>query len=152
MTAKMTATRWGPKTVTLDLMIEILNADGKPEEIGKLVGRSGGTVRKYLKVLTPCADLFRRGWLEEKLIKAGVCADRDAFDAFRFDDGEIAAVIGLHHWRKCRQVVAQLRNNADNHAIVLAETARLERENEGWKIVNGCMERHLKQARAGGSL
>lgn len=131
------------KNMTTADYVEILNADGTPAEIAEQVGRSVGTVKNVLKMM-PIADvMWRRLWVEERLIEAGVIKDRDGMFPLAPTNEEIAAVVGLHHWRKIETMVNDLRAKSDSYLATLADIARLERENEGMELVNGCLERHI---------
>ena len=122
----MTAHKRGKTMLTADY-VEILNADGTPEEIALAVGRPVSTVKRVLKLM-PLADTFRMGFVQEKLAEAGI-------DGLVLpDDGEIGALIGLQNWRKSKHIVQETRGLMEN-------IAEMKRDLAGMEMINGAMER-----------
>ncbi|MFZ4165291.1 hypothetical protein [Brevundimonas sp. NPDC058933] len=134
-------------------IVEILNADGSAAEIAEATGYSISTVKRILPLGSPesLADTWRMGFLMHRLFDAGIIPDRSPKALWDFlpEDGVIGAVIGLHHWRKCKRAVHNMRSKLVSIADMEREAAAREREIAGIKLLNGSMERFIK---SGGSL
>lgn len=126
-------------------IVEIINSDGTPEEIARETGYSVGTVKRYLPFGSTerMADTWRMGFLMHRLFEAGAIPDETPQSLWDFlpEDGEIGAVIGLKHWRKCKAVVHRMRATMIETAETQRQIAELERQNAGLDILVGSMKR-----------
>lgn len=126
-------------------IVEIINSDGTPEEIARETGYGVSTVKRYLPFGSSerMADTWRMGFLMHRLFEAGAIPDDtpEALWNFLPEDGEIGAVIGLKHWRKCKAVVHRMRATMIETAEAQRQIAELERQNAGLDILVGSMKR-----------
>lgn len=122
------------KNLNTTRIVEILNADGTAAEIAEATGYSISTVKKVRRLEGQIGDLFRMDYIAPRLMAAGLITHRDDLTRALPEDSEIAAVLGLHHWRKCRSVVQ--RRRAANAAVI---------EVGGLKIINGCVDRFFER-------
>lgn len=131
------------KNLNTTRIVEILNADGTPAEIAEATGYSISTVRNTRKLEGGIGDTFRLLFVEERLLATGLIVDRgDLFDALP-EDGEIAAVIGLHHWRKCGAVVQNRRSANEAAAEQNRKLEEADQQIAGMRMINGSMERFI---------
>lgn len=122
------------KNLNTTRIVEILNADGTTAEIAKATGYSIGTVRRVRRLEGQIGDLFRMDYIAPRLMAAGLIAHRDDLTDALPEDSEIAAVLGLHDWRKCRSVIQ--RRRAANAAAI---------EVGGLKMINDCLDRFFER-------
>lgn len=142
---KPVAKRKRAKNVGTVEIVEIINSDGTPEEIARETGYGVSTVKRYLPFGSSerMADTWRMGFLMHRLFEAGAIPDDtpEALWGFLPEDGEIGAVIGLKHWRKCKAVVHRMRATMIETAEAQRQIAELERQNAGLDILVGSMKR-----------
>lgn len=124
------------KNLNTTRIVEILNLDGTATEVAEVTGYSISTVRKVRRLEGEIGDLFRMDYIAPRLMAAGLITHRDDLTHGLPDDSEIAAVLGLHHWRKCRSVI-QRRRAANALAVEIG----------GLKIICGCVDRFFESGR-----
>lgn len=122
------------KNLNTTRIVEILNADGKAAEIAMATGYSISTVRRVRRLEGDIGDLFRIDYIAPRLMAAGLINHRDDLTHALPEDSEIAAVLGLHHWRKCRSVI-QRRRAANALAVEVG----------GLKVIRGCVDRFFER-------
>lgn len=122
-------------------IVEILNADGDAAEIAEETDNAVSTVRKVRRLEGGIGDTFRLDFVAARLIEAGLIENRgDLIKALPADD-EIAAVLGLHRWRKCGAVVQKRRKM--NAAVAMHKRMLEDVDHQviGMGIIRGCVER-----------
>ena len=136
-------TRKRGKTLNTTRIVEILNADGGAAEIAEATGYSISTVRKVRKLEGKIGDLFRLDYIAPRLMAAGLITHGDDLTHAMPEDGEIGAVLGLHHWRKCRSVIQKRR--AENAAVADLTRRHDEADQQigGLEIISGCVDRFI---------